>query len=170
MARNSPVAGMLASTPRRSPRWPHQAIVARRLVETWPYNHLLCDEVGLGKTIEAGLAIRSLYLAGLVERVLIAAPRSLTRQWQREMASKCLLPFARALPGPVIRHHYEFPFEADQSASSLYTPHLVIVSTGLLARSERLHDLDAAPGFDIALLDEAHYARRQNPVRGTTVA
>ena len=150
--------------------WPHQAIVARRLVETWPYNHLLCDEVGLGKTIEAGLAIRSLYLSGLVERVLIAAPRSLTRQWQREMASKCLLQFARALPGPVIRHHYEFPFDADQSASSLYTPPLVLVSTGLLARSERLYDLDAAPGFDIVLVDEAHYARRQNPGRGTTVA
>lgn len=57
----------------------------RRLIDTWPYHYLLCDEVGLGKTIEAGLAIRSLYLAGLVPRVLICAPASLTRQWQREM-------------------------------------------------------------------------------------
>ena len=39
--------------------WPHQAVVARRLIDTWPYSYLLCDEVGLGKTIEAGLAIRS---------------------------------------------------------------------------------------------------------------
>jgi hypothetical protein len=38
--------------------WPHQAVVARRLIATWPYSYLLCDEVGLGKTIEAGLAIR----------------------------------------------------------------------------------------------------------------
>ena len=150
--------------------WPHQAIVARRLVETWPSNHLLCDEVGLGKTIEAGLAIRSLYLSGLVERVLIAAPRSLTQQWQREMASKFLLPFGCALSGPVMRHHYAFPFEEDQPAHSLYAPNLVIISTGLLARSERLYDLDTAPGFDIALVDEAHYARRQNPVRGTKVS
>src|SRR5690606_21682691 len=37
--------------------WPHQRVVARRLIETWPYSHLLCDEVGLGKTIEAGLAM-----------------------------------------------------------------------------------------------------------------
>jgi SNF2 family DNA or RNA helicase len=58
--------------------WPHQAIVARRLIATWPYSYLLCDEVGLGKTIEAGLAIRSLYLAGLSKRVLICAPASLT--------------------------------------------------------------------------------------------
>src|SRR5262249_6901264 len=119
--------------------WPHQAIVARRLVETWPSNHLLCDEVGLGKTIEAGLAIRSLYLSGLVERVLIAAPRSLMQQWQREMASKFLLPFGCALSGPVMRHHYAFPVEEDQPTLSLYAPHLVIISTGLLARSERLY-------------------------------
>jgi hypothetical protein len=58
--------------------WPHQAMVARRLIATWPYSYLLCDEVGLGKTIEAGLAIRSLYLSGLVQRVLICAPASLT--------------------------------------------------------------------------------------------
>ena len=58
--------------------WPHQAVVARRLIATWPYSYLLCDEVGLGKTIEAGLAIRSLYLSGLAQRVLICAPASLT--------------------------------------------------------------------------------------------
>jgi hypothetical protein len=63
--------------------WPHQEVVAHRLVETWPYSYLLCDEVGLGKTIEAGLAIRSLLLSGLAKRVLIAPPASLTQQWQR---------------------------------------------------------------------------------------
>lgn len=40
--------------------WPHQRFVARRLIDSYPDNHLLCDEVGLGKTIEAGLAFRSL--------------------------------------------------------------------------------------------------------------
>lgn len=149
--------------------WPHQAVVARRLVETWPYNHLLCDEVGLGKTIEAGLAIRALHLSGLVKRVLITAPRSLTRQWQREMATKFLLSFGRALSGPGIRHHYEFPFEEEQSSPSLYSPNLAIVSTGLLSRQERLADLNAAPKFDVVLVDEAHYARRKNPTRGTRV-
>ncbi|MBW1804754.1 MAG: helicase, partial [Deltaproteobacteria bacterium] len=84
--------------------WPHQVVVARRLVETWPYSYLLCDEVGLGKTIEAGLAIRSLYLSGLVKRVLIAPPASLTRQWHREMESKFFLPFARILSGTPVRY------------------------------------------------------------------
>jgi hypothetical protein len=84
--------------------WPHQAVVARRLIATWPYSYVLCDEVGLGKTIEAGLAIRALYLSGLVQRVLICAPASLTMQWQRQMASKFFLPFGRALGGAPARH------------------------------------------------------------------
>jgi hypothetical protein len=58
--------------------WPHQAVVAKRLIDTWPASWLLCDEVGLGKTIEAGLAIRGLWLAGLARRILIAPPASLT--------------------------------------------------------------------------------------------
>src|SRR5207244_3755270 len=147
--------------------WPHQAVVARRLIDTWPYSYLLCDEVGLGKTIEAGLAMRSLYLAGLVRRVLICAPASLTRQWQREMASKFLLPFGRALGGASQRHAYLLPFEEERSASSLYEPDLVIVSTGLVARRDRRRELDAARSFDIALLDDAHYARRKNPTQGS---
>lgn len=147
--------------------WPHQTIVARRLVETWPYNHLLCDEVGLGKTIEAGLAIRGLHLSGIAPRVLVAAPRSLTQQWQREMATKFLLRFGRARTGSPIRHDYVFPHHEEQPAASLYAPDLCIVSTGLLARKERLADLDGAADFDIALVDEAHYARRRNPNDGS---
>ena len=65
--------------------WPHQKIVACRLVETRPYTYLLCDEVGLGKTIELD-CLRSLYLSGLV-KVLVAAPASLTDsgsvRWQQ---------------------------------------------------------------------------------------
>jgi hypothetical protein len=110
--------------------WPHQAVVARRLIQTWPYSYLLCDEVGLGKTIEAGLAIRSLVLSGLVKRVLICPPASLTRQWHREMAAKFMLPFARALSGSTVRHETIFPYETERQSTSLYQPDLCIVSTG----------------------------------------
>jgi hypothetical protein len=54
--------------------WLHQTVVARRLIDTWRYSYLLCDEVGLGKTIEAGLAIRSLYLSGLATHSSSAPP------------------------------------------------------------------------------------------------
>jgi len=146
--------------------WPHQTVVARRLIATWPYSYLLCDEVGLGKTIEAGLAIRSLYLSGLVKRVLISPPAGLARQWQRELAGKCLLPFGRALSGQPIRHEYLLPLEETRPAASLYAPDLAIVSTGLLSRQERRQELAQAAGFDLALIDEAHYARRSNPTGG----
>ncbi len=57
--------------------YPHQSQVAKRAVEGFPQAFLFCDEVGLGKTIEAGLVLRSLILRGELRRVLIIAPRSL---------------------------------------------------------------------------------------------
>jgi len=147
--------------------WPHQSVVARRLIASWPASFLLCDEVGLGKTIEAGLAIRSLVLSGLARRVLIAAPASLTRQWQREMAAKFHLPFRRALGGRPVRHEVLLPYERELPSESLFAPDLTIVSTGLLTRDDRQSDLKGAAPFDIALLDEAHCARRKNPNEGT---
>lgn len=146
--------------------WPHQAIVARRLIESWPYSFLLCDEVGLGKTIEAGLALRSLILSGLVHRVLIAPPASLARQWQNELQQKFFLRFARALTGAQPRHEYIHPVVKQLPAPSVFTPELVIVSTGLVRRKTRQREL-AAHQWDIALIDEAHYVRRSNATSGT---
>ncbi|MBM4287995.1 MAG: helicase [Deltaproteobacteria bacterium] len=146
--------------------WPHQQIVARRVISTWPCSYLLCDEVGLGKTIEAGLIIRSLYLSGWVTRVMVAAPASLTRQWQREMAAKFFLPFARALGGAEPRHEYLLPGEEQRSSGSLFDPELLIISTGLLVRQEKEALLKRAADFDLTLLDEAHYARRKNSTQG----
>lgn len=148
--------------------WPHQAIVVQRLVETWPYSYLLCDEVGLGKTIEAGLAFRSLYLSGLVKRIIIAAPASLTRQWHRQMAAKVLLSFGRAVTSPEIAHEYIFPRVETQKANSLYEPDMVIISNGLMARQEHAQGLLEQKPYDIALVDEAHAARRQNPTKGVS--
>jgi hypothetical protein len=145
--------------------WPHQRIVARRLVDGWPLSWMLCDEVGLGKTIETGLALRSLLLSGFIKRVLIAAPASVAPQWQRELADKFFLPFTRALTGGKTRHKVLFPQEMEQPATSLFSTALNIVSTGLLVREQRQADLKAADDWDVVLLDEAHYARRSNPTQ-----
>lgn len=143
--------------------WPHQRVVARRLVDGWPLSWMLCDEVGLGKTIEGGLALRALRMSGYVERALIAVPASIAAQWQREMADKCLLPFARALGGARPRHRLLLPREHERAAASLFDPDLLIVSTGLMTRRERQPELKGADGWNLVLLDEAHCARRSNP-------
>ena len=85
----------------------------------------------------------------LPKRILIAAPASLTRQWQREMASKFLLPFGRARSGSPLRHEYLLPSETDRPAASLCEPELTIVSTGLLVRHDRREELQRARDFDV---------------------
>lgn len=147
--------------------WPHQEIVARRLVETYPYGYMLCDEVGLGKTIENGLAFRALWLSGRARRILICPPASLITQWQREMADKFLMPFGIARSNSRgARVSYLLPTEHDEERPSLFDRDLLTVSTGLLQRDERLRQLKASEHFDIALVDEAHFARRQNSRNG----
>jgi SNF2 family DNA or RNA helicase len=64
---------------------PHQLHPLNRVMSGERIRYLLADEVGLGKTIEAGLILRELKLRGMVRRVLVVAPKSLVRQWQAEM-------------------------------------------------------------------------------------
>lgn len=64
---------------------PHQLYALQRALERGRVRHLFADEVGLGKTIEAGLVIRELKLRGMAKRILVVAPKGLTPQWQAEM-------------------------------------------------------------------------------------
>ena len=64
---------------------PHQIRTLSRAISNDRVRYLLADEVGLGKTIEAGLIMRELKLRGLVRRTLVIAPRGLVGQWVAEM-------------------------------------------------------------------------------------
>jgi len=68
--------------------WPHQRVVSDTLVNTYPNSFLLCDEVGLGKTIEAGLTLYRLGQTAALEKGLLLVPASLTIQWQEELCEK----------------------------------------------------------------------------------
>jgi hypothetical protein len=68
--------------------WPHQQATVDDIVSRYPARYLLCSEVGPGKTIEAGIALRQLVLAGKVKRCLILTPKSVGRQWQEELYEK----------------------------------------------------------------------------------
>ncbi len=140
--------------------WPHQEVVSHRIVETYPYSYMLCDEVGLGKTIETALAVRSLYLSGLLKRVLIVAPKSLTRQWLSELAEKAVLPFALSANGS---REYLLPRNISETSRNLYAPALNIISSGLIARDEHRDALKHAEDYDMVLVDEAQYLRRKTP-------
>ncbi len=138
--------------------FPHQALVFRRVVADFRQSFLFCDEVGLGKTIEAGLALRALILQGKVQRALIISPRSLIRQWMEELREKFALTawffdgqYLQDVGGRVRRT--EHPWEEDG---------IVIVSRHLVARGERIPDIvGAARPWDVVIVDEAHAARRR---------
>ena len=124
--------------------WPHQDRVAEDIVSGFPDRFLLADEVGLGKTIEVGLALRDLTLSGVVERCLILTPRSVLNQWRDELREKFLLT-AREYDGP----------------ASLGDESPVLVSSQLAKRRERRQEFLNGPDWDLVVVDEAHHARRK---------
>jgi hypothetical protein len=78
---------------------PHQVVTLLKAVSSDRVRLLLADEVGLGKTIEAGLIIKELKLRGMVRRVLVVAPKGLVSQWVAEMRTHFGEEFRLLLPG-----------------------------------------------------------------------
>jgi superfamily II DNA/RNA helicase len=86
--KNELAAGILSSIGDSILPLPHQIYALQRAISGPKIRYLLADEVGLGKTIEAGLIIKELKTRGLVKRVLVVCPKSLVTQWHREMLDK----------------------------------------------------------------------------------
>jgi len=106
---------------------------------------MLCDEVGLGKTIEAGIVLSEYILRGLVRSVLILTPPSLTMQWQDEMASKFNIEFIL---------NDDETFKAFRTEAWKQFPR-IIASINLARRKEHAQILAETP-FDMVIVDEAH--------------
>ena len=77
---------------------PHQLHVLERALETRNIRYILADEVGLGKTIEAGMIIKELKARGLITRILVVCPTGLVSQWSVEMQEKFHEKFQVILP------------------------------------------------------------------------
>lgn len=148
---------------------PHQVSALARAVGSERVRWLLADEVGLGKTIEAGLIFKELKARGLVKRVLVVAPTGLVRQWAEEMRRHFHEPFRIMMPG-------DFSAVRDALglgvADNLWRVHDQVIcpvdavkpletrrgwSREQLARHnrERFDDLITA-GWDLVIVDEAH--------------
>lgn len=129
---------------------PHQLHIANEVGHRHAPRVLLADEVGLGKTIEAGMIIHQQLLAGRVERVLIVVPETLQHQWLVEMLRRFNLHFSLFDEERYAESRQDFdnPFETEQ---------LVICSLNFVCQSkQRLNDLVEA-NWDLLVVDEAHH-------------
>jgi len=129
---------------------PHQLNIAHDVGRRHAPRVLLADEVGLGKTIEAGMILHQQLLAGSAERVLIVVPETLQHQWLVEMLRRFNLRFSLFDDERYAeaQHDSDNPFETEQ---------LVICSLDFVRRSkQRLEHLCEAE-WDLMVVDEAHH-------------
>lgn len=129
---------------------PHQLYIAQEVSQRYAPRVLLADEVGLGKTIEAGMIIHQRLLAGRAERVLIVVPETLQHQWLVEMLRRFNLKFALFDDSRYDEAQYDSdnPFETEQ---------LIICSLDFVYRKrQRLEQLVDA-NWDMLVVDEAHH-------------
>lgn len=128
----------------------HQLRTARTVLRRLRGRALLCDEVGLGKTIEAGIILEELLVRGLARRVLILTPPSLVEQWQGEMRRKFGLDF--------IVH--DDPTFREQGAQA-WAKHDRIIASYHTAKREPHRSAILKPEWDIVIVDEVHHFRNR---------
>ena len=134
---------------------PHQVSVVHRVISDYPHRFLLCDEVGLGKTIEAAMIIKELRARGLAKRVLVLVPSGLVRQWQFELKTKFNETFA-------IFNNATLKFLQSNGVASPWTEYdSVIASQSWASWNQTRRDEIASVDWDLIIVDEAHHARRQ---------
>lgn len=147
----SPLRGLVGG---RVSLIPHQLHIASDVAQRHAPRVLLADEVGLGKTIEAGLIIHQQLLTGLASRVLIVVPESLQHQWLVEMLRRFNLRFAifdeeRCQQAQL---DAENPFETEQ---------LVLCSMEFLTKKKSWHEQAVSCHWDLLVVDEAHHLHWQ---------
>lgn len=125
----------------------HQIETVRKVLKRFRGRVLLADEVGLGKTIEAGMVLKEYVLRGMAERVLVLVPASLVGQWREELEEKFDIPFA-STHDPLLR---------DDPERFWRQPRL-IASLAVARRSDHARRL-VAQAFDLVIVDEAHHLR-----------
>jgi ATP-dependent helicase HepA len=127
---------------------PHQVYIANEVGQRHAPRVLLADEVGLGKTIEAGMIIHQQLLTGRASRVLVLVPPSLLHQWLVEMLRRFNLHFALFDVDRLAEMPEENPFESEQ---------LVLCSLALFESRPDLQAQAIAANWDLVAIDEAHH-------------
>ncbi|MDY6461362.1 RNA polymerase-associated protein RapA [Acinetobacter faecalis] len=147
--KSSPLRGMIGS---RVGLIPHQLYIAHEVGQRFAPRVLLADEVGLGKTIEAGLIIHQQLKTGRSERILILVPDSLQYQWMIEMRRRFNLQFSLfdLTRTASIKEH-------DPDLNPFLTEQCIIASVDLMIDHDDLREQAMEAGFDLLVVDEAHH-------------
>ncbi len=144
-ARRSPLRGLLGA---RIELLPHQLYIAHEVAERHAPRVLLADEVGLGKTIEAGLILHRLIVGGRAARALVVVPEPLLHQWTVEMLRRFNLAFSLYDEERCAQAGSANPFLAEQ---------LVLLGLDFLVAHPERAEQAAAAGWDLLIVDEAHH-------------
>src|SRR6516225_5126510 len=128
------------------PLW-HQIETVRKVLRQFRGRVLLADEVGLGKTIEAGMVLKEYVLRGMVDSVLVLTPASLVGQWREELETKFDITCATT---------HDALLRSDRER--FWGQKRVIASLALARRSEHAAHV-IGRSFDLVIVDEAHHLR-----------
>lgn len=164
--KNETAGGFLSSLASGIIPLPHQLHVLNRAMETNNIRYILADEVGLGKTIEAGMIIRELKSRGLVSRILVVCPTGLVTQWASEMQEKFHEKFQVILPSDYdtirrLTDNDDVYGQFDQVISPMDSIKSIEKHAGWSEEKvekyneERIYSIINS-GWDLIIIDEAH--------------
>lgn len=130
-------------------RYWYQIETAKKVLKYFRGRALLCDEVGLGKTIEAGMVIKEYLMRDMARNVLILTPSSLVSQWKEEMESK-----------------FGIEFMTSEDVGSLDDPEAFwkgkyLIASLNMAKSKRNLPFVTRQFYDLVVVDEAHHLRNR---------
>ena len=144
----SPARGLLGV---RTSLLPHQVYIAHEVASRYAPRVLLADEVGLGKTIEAGMILHHQLQTGLASRALIVVPNALLHQWLVEMLRKFNLHFSL-----FDYERYHALLESD-GANPFESEQLVLCGMDVFVEHEQMAAHAKNAGWDLLIVDEAHH-------------
>ena len=134
---------------------PHQLYIADEVGNRFAPRVLLADEVGLGKTIEAGLIIHQQLVSGRAKRILIIVPESLMHQWLVEMLRRFNLKFS------IFDHDRCVETAGDDDSNPFSTEQLVLVNLGFITDNPTWYESLISEDWDLMVVDEAHHLNWQ---------
>ncbi len=134
---------------------PHQLYIADEVGNRFAPRVLLADEVGLGKTIEAGLILHQQLVSGRAKRILIIVPESLMHQWLVEMLRRFNLKFS------IFDEDRCVETAGEDETNPFSTEQLVLVNLGFITKNPKWYEELISEDWDLMVVDEAHHLNWQ---------